>query len=140
MLAPHWGYSYSFTDSTGREHEGEGNDLTALATQLADELTEELSGSDHPVVRVEIYDTAGFKHGWAKAGEWHLKLIVDPTHSMSEKTKASGANIPEAQRHTDQIKLRLAPSCAIDRAASMPLAASNDTLSGFVARLIARAR
>lgn len=61
-------YSYSFTDSSGCEHEGQGQDLT----ELAKELSELLTATAHET-RVEIYDEPGFKRGWAKAGEWHLE-------------------------------------------------------------------
>lgn len=53
---------------------------------------------------------------------------------MTEKKKASGANIPEAQRGTVQVKLRLPPDVAEELDA---LAESwGLTRSGAVARLV----
>ena len=54
------------------------------------------------------------------------------------KKKASGASIPEAQRHTTPIKLRLAPQVS-DRLRVLA-AKHKESLSEFVARLVLRAR
>lgn len=54
---------------------------------------------------------------------------------MTAKKKAPGANIPEAQRHTVQVKLRLSPeSSAVLRKRAET---AGETVSATVERLLA---